>query len=278
MTEEGEAVLTLPDLSMLNFLADRPMPSAYYNLYEHHIAHDQGAAVVAGAERNGVNLAITRYNNFFSDRVGLRDYAPRLTHYLSTHFEMLYYVGNEDFVVFRRRAEPVPEAKTIDFLKFCDTTAGYQEVRYHLLFQALYHNPGTGQASPAATVETRCGLEVPPDGARLRFRVGYRAPALVVRDTRIIAEVIALSPAGASTPNVRLMRASFAVKAQGPIVLRQPLAREYDIDLSRYAGQRLELLLRTQRFGEVLLDPFEHRGFGTTWEDPLLVLGAPDAR
>ena len=45
-TGPGEALLTLPDLTMLNFLSERPVPSAWYNLYEHHIAGDRGRGVV----------------------------------------------------------------------------------------------------------------------------------------------------------------------------------------------------------------------------------------
>ena len=81
-TEEGEAVLTVPDLAMLNFLAERPMPSRFYNLYQHHIAHDRGAEVVAASNANDVKLALTRYDDFFSDRIGMREYASDLTDYL----------------------------------------------------------------------------------------------------------------------------------------------------------------------------------------------------
>ena len=42
--------------------------------------------------------------------------------------------------------------------------------------------------------------------------------------------------------------------------------------LSQYAGQRVELVLRTIRRGMVRLRVLEHRGFGTSWEDPVLVL------
>jgi hypothetical protein len=257
---------------MLNFLADRPMPSAYYNMYEHHIAHDEGAAVVRGAEEHGVSLAITRFNDFFSDRVGLRDYAPKLTNYLATHFEMQHYVGNEDFIYFRRRPEPISVQNRVDFLPYCDTTAAYNEVRYHLLFPALYHNPGTGQDTPLAAVETRCSLEVPATGATLRFRVGYRAPALVLRNTTLQVDVIALAPEGSNEFDTLLKRKRFRVEGQGPDVLKKPLFETVDVDLSQYAGQQLGLVLRTTRRGVVRLRVLEHRGFGTSFEDPVLLL------
>ena len=85
-TRLREPVLTLPGLSMLNFLAERPMPSRYYNLYAVHVAHDQGAGVVEGAKANRVQLAVAEYNDFFSERVRLREYAPALTSYIRRNF------------------------------------------------------------------------------------------------------------------------------------------------------------------------------------------------
>jgi hypothetical protein len=125
---------------------------------------------------------------------------------------------------------------------------------------------------PVAAVETRCALDVPPTGATVRFRVGYRAPAFVLRNTTLLAEVIALAPEGSKELNRRLMREEFQVVGQGPDVLEKPLFDAFEIDLSRYAGQHLELILRTTRRGMVRLRPLEHRGFGTSWEDPVLLL------
>ena len=63
-TDPGEPLLTVPDIAMLNFLAERPMPGRYYNLYEHHINRDMGAGCVEDADINRVRLAVSRFSYF----------------------------------------------------------------------------------------------------------------------------------------------------------------------------------------------------------------------
>ncbi len=267
-TEPGEALLTVPDLSMLNFLADRPMPSAFYNQYEHHVAHDQGEAVAQGSERSGTRLAITRFNDFFSDRIGLRDYAPKLAAYLRTHFEMKYTMGREDFVHLVRRKQPIALPEETSILPYCDISSGYQEIREHLLFPALYHDPGTGDEMEAATIETLCQVAVPREGASLSVRIGYRAPSTVAPDTTLTAEILVIG----QNQKTLMARMHFPVEPQGIDARRRPLARELHVDLSTWAGRPVRLLLRTTRRGRVHIRPLERQGFGTVWEDPKLVL------
>ncbi len=267
-TRPDEALLTVPDLSMLNFLADRPMPSAYYNLYEHHIVHDGGAAVVKGDLEHGGPLAITRYNDFFSDRVLLREYAPALVDYLKTHFDMKYTVGHEDFIHLERRSEPRPKPRTVSILPWCNTSRGYQTVREHLLFPALYHDPGTGGEMPTATVETPCDVPVPREGATFVVRLGYRAPAVVVRNTTLTMEVLAVG----ANEKLLLAHEVFTVEPALPVARRKPVAPELRIDLTPWAGRTVRLILRTIRRGQVHVRPLEPRGFGTVWEGPELVL------
>ena len=185
-TDDGEALLTVPDLAMLNFLAERRMPSRYYNLYEHHIAHDRGAAVVAGAESNRVRFAVTRYNNFFSDRVGLRDYAPDLARYLRTHFVVDYAVASDQYIFLSRRAEPLPERVTLGVLGDCEFRDEHQLVREHLFFENLYHN--FDRARGNRLVATSCTVAV-PERAELVLGVGYRRPSRVLRGTSLSMEI-----------------------------------------------------------------------------------------
>jgi hypothetical protein len=265
-TAPGEALLTVPDLSMLNFLADRPMPSAFYNLYEHHLAHDGGAAVVEGAKRAGVRLAVVRYNDFFSDRVGLRTYAPALARHLLSDYDMKYTVGREDFIHLERRAEPLAELRSLSVLPFCDLARGYQSIREHLLFPALYHDPGTGTGMAAATVETLCVVPVPAEGGVFSVRIDYRAPAAVVKDTTLTAEILAIG----SREKLLLARKVFEVQGEpaGTPARRKPLAPELQVDLSRWAGGEVRLVLRSIRRGRVFVRPLEQRGFGMVFEDP----------
>jgi hypothetical protein len=269
-TKPGEALLTVPDLSMLNFLADRPMPSAYYNLYEHHIAHDGGAAVVEGDRRNGGRLAVARFNDFFSDRVGVREYAPVLFDYLSTDFDLRYTVGREDFVHLERREAPrqLREGQSQSILAYCDISRGYQTVEEHLFFPALYHDPGTGREMEAATIETPCAVPVPAEGGVFSVRVGYRAPAAVQRNTTLTVEVLTIG----EEQKTLMARKVFRVTGDDGNPERRPLDPELRIDLDPWRGSEVRLLLRTVRRGQVQVRPLEPRGFGTVWEDPRILL------
>ena len=80
-----------------------------------------GVWVVEGAEARGVRYAVTRYDNFFSDRRGLLEYAPVLADYLETRFRRAVLGGNDDYVVLERRRvavyahsspTPVPQSAT----------------------------------------------------------------------------------------------------------------------------------------------------------------------
>ncbi len=263
----GEALLTVPDLAMLNFLSDRPMPSPYYNLYDHHIAHDGGAAVVAGARERAGPLAITRFNDFFSDHRGLRRYAPELIDYLHDEWDMKYKVGREDFVHLVRRDSPRTDAPGESILPYCDLSRGYQTVREHLLFPALYHDPGTGREMEAATIETLCSVPVPEEGGVFEVRIDYRAPASVGPRTTLTVEVLVLNPG----EKIRMGRRVFQVKADPGFPRRVAFQQPFRLDLSPWAGSEVRLILRTIRRGQVEIRPLEARGFGTVWEDPRLL-------
>jgi len=280
MSRKGSALLTVPDLAMFNFLTDRPMPSAYYNLYQHHIGHDRGTAVVEGAELHRAQLALTRYNDFFSDRVGLREYAPILAEYLATHFELLFTVGREDYMVLERLPHPRPLPEAQDLLENCDLSLGFQEIRKHLLFDALYQDPGTGREMPSAAIQTECWVQVPEEGGELVLQIGYRRPIVILEDGSLTAEIFALT---GGQPR-RLLRKVFPVREETDTALyavpeaerraslhRSPPPDEFRVDLSPYAGERLTLLLRTTRVGKVLMGIFGLHGYGTVWIQPRVI-------
>ncbi len=262
-TDDGEALLTVPDLAMLNFLAERRMPSRYYNLYEHHIAHDRGAAVVAGAESNRVRLAVTRYNNFFSDRVGLRDYAPDLARYLRTHFVVDYTVASDRYIFLSRRAEPLPERETLRVLGDCEFRDEYQLVREHLLFENLYHNFDRSRGN--RRVVTSCTVAV-PERAELMLAVGYRRPSRVRRGTSLTMEI---SVALDGTSEV-LHSAVVPVRAQRG--WESPPFPQVRIDLSRFANREVNLSFRTTLSGAVRMSQLDIVGFAAVWQDPRIAL------
>ncbi|MFI5394397.1 MAG: ArnT family glycosyltransferase [Candidatus Binatia bacterium] len=260
VTQPGDALLTVPDLIMFNFLADREVPSYYYNLYEHHIAHDAGAAVVAGAEAHHVNWMVTRYDNFFSDSVPLRKYAPTLWTYLRTHFEIAFTRPDDAFLFLHRRPEPLPASAVTDVLANCDQPAGRdapQVIGDHLLFTTLdqYSDPSL------PFVGTRCTVTV-PDHGDLVVGVGYTRPAEVEIGAELVADLWVLSFEGAA----HLLHETLPiVPAEGWI---DPRWKEHRFDLGRYARQRVTLVFRVTQHGAADADPLDMRGFALQWLDP----------
>jgi hypothetical protein len=258
-TREGEALLTVPDLAMLNFLAERGMPSRYYNLYEHHISHDGGAGVVSGAKAHGVRLAVTRYNNFFSDRVGLREYAPVLARYLRTQFDIEFTVAIDQYIFLSRRETPLPESETLRVLDRCDPSEGNQLVREHLFFESLYHNFDTKFFD--GRVETPCTVTVPAR-AELAVSIGYREPFRVRQGSSLKMGV-----------DVRTDRGSEPLLSETLLLRRQqnwfsPPFPEYRIDLSRFANQEVVLSFRSVFRGDVRMNALDIVGFAAAWRDP----------
>lgn len=267
LSPPGEALLTVPDIAMLNFLAERPMPSAYYNLYEHHIAHDGGAAVVEGAEASGVRVAVTRLNNFFSDHVGLRDYAPALARYLDTRFEQKYTIGRAEYLLYTRRDEPVPEERFVSILDDCASRGGESEIENHLLFRTLYQMMGPGHDRLEESVVTRCRVDVPASGGSLVFGLDYPFPVQRRTPATLYAEVRVIAGQGPERVFFELMEIKTAKSRR----MRIPAAREFQVDLSAYAGRRIELVLRATRNGRLVMSNSAIRSFGARWQHPRIV-------
>lgn len=261
-SDVGDALLTVPDIAMLNFLSQRTMPSAYYNLYEHHIAHDQGAAVAAGAEKNAVKVVITRMNNFFSDRVGLRDYAPILADYLDRNFEQRYVIGREEYLFYVRRESPRPSENFTSALEECEFDANQIEVADHLLFRSMYQTIGPGGLNNEESLEARCAVKVPERGGELVWQLGYAYPAKALAATTLFVEVLVESGSGP----IRVFDESIKVRTISSRVTRIPAPREYRVDLSAYAGEQIKLRFRSTRIGQVVMSKNSVHGFGTTWQ------------
>jgi hypothetical protein len=272
LTGEGDYVLTVPALSMLNFLAERDMPGRYYNLYEHHIAHDQGAGVVEAAEKHDVDLVISDFNNFFSDRIGLRDYAPKLAQYLRSRFEPRFDVAGNRFRYLLRREEPVVGVAERDAIASCDLGGGTgPEVRIeeHLLFSSLYHSRRLDR--PWKPVETSCRVAI-PDRARLAVSIDYRKPYSATRDASITAEIWIRD----GDHEEQLL--SEMIRVEGHQGLFASPGTEHVLDLSQFAGRQVTLRFRTVFRGNVRilrLSPFDDGGYTLIWEDPRIE--APEA-
>ncbi len=264
-TRDGQAVLTVPGFAMLNFLADRPMPSRYYNLYAVHIARDGGAGVVEGAETSGVQLAVADSWDFFSERNRLRDYAPMLTDYLRRQFAPAFSVAIDEHLFLRRRPSPLPARETLDALADCD--AGTEKwdrrtLQHHLLFDVLYHFVHADSLETVDDVSTLCRIAV-PGPAELRFRVGYRQPTEIRPGSELAAEIWAHLDGRADALLFRETLPLTPVRGWS-----SPPAVERSIDLSRFVGEEVLLVFRTRFRGEIRMNPLDFKGFAMVWEDP----------
>jgi 4-amino-4-deoxy-L-arabinose transferase-like glycosyltransferase len=260
-SREGQAVLTVPDITMLNFLGARSVPSKYYNLYQHHIALDEGQAVVDGSEEHDVQLVMTRYDNFFSDRVGLLDYAPRLSGYIISHFERAYIGGGEEYIVYRRRPTPMAETPFADALADCDVGGG--DVGRHLLFSSLYHRSIPTDPMPETGRRTVCRIQVPAGGGELSLEIGYRKPFQVASGTTLSGR-ISVAHAGEQTT---LLEETLRVMKRQGTTIEHPYKR-FHVDLSPWQGEAVELVFETRLDGYIRTHPLDYKGFAMVWRDP----------
>jgi len=275
-TRPREAVLTLPAFAMLNFLAERPVPSRYYNLYAVHIAHDEGAGVVEGAEAHRVRLVVADYYDFFSETVGLRQYAPRLVKYLRRFFVPFFSVAIDEHLFLRRRPHPLPDLATRNPLEQCEVGEFDWQVpgiRDHLLFETLYQPvqyTDDGEQVIRREISTQCRVRV-PEGARLAFAVGYRQPTRVSEDALLTAEIWA---ARLGEPELqRIFREEIRPLPATGWASPPPLERR--VDLAPFAGQEIALVFRTLFRGEVTMNALDFKGFPVAWQDPQIEFEKP---
>jgi len=274
----GSAVLTIPAGAMLNFLAERPMPSRWYNLYAVHIAADRGAGVVEGARRAAVPLVVTDYDDFFSESAKLREYAPVLVDWVKRNFTIDFLIGIDDQIFLRRRPHELPERETRDALADCDvpeTPDAPRRVRDHLLFRSLHHRLEPGAAGKLQRVATRCRVRV-EGAATLALQLGYRQPTRIDRDAELWAEILVVERDSEPPRAERLLQTKLPV---GPALgWSSPPGPEVRLDLSRWADRDVDLVFRTLFRGRAQMNDLDFRGFAMLWQDPRLELApAPDA-
>ncbi len=289
-TNPGEPLLTGPGLAMLNFLADRPVPGRYYNLYAVHIGHDQGRAVVAAAREANVRTAVIEYNNFYSDPAGLRDFAPVLSTYLRDEFDIIASVGQNQHALLRRSETPRSELMRKDFLADCNESAILADnrmIREHTMFRSVYLGVPIDPA-PGFENRLRCGVDVPKD-ARLRFLLDYTRPAEIGDDALLHVQIVAQPLDGDTEYDIDGDGFEECTFARGNLLLDKvivphpaggwslPPPTPIEVDLSALAGQRIDIDLQTWAEGSIRRRPFVMSGLAAIWMDPAIYWPDPVA-
>jgi hypothetical protein len=260
----NEPVLTIPDLAMLNFLAERPFPGAHYNMYQVHIGSDRGAGVARSTEEERVRIVVSRFHNFFSNKVGFLDYAPELANYLRHTFQAEEIVGNNRVLLMRRRARPLPVTSMVDVLEDCDVdpeVLNLHRIEDHVLFRTLFQNIGDGRYKEAFAITTRCRVWV-PDGATLSFSMTYPRPVRVLTGTTVDMELNVVDADGSTNLFEHRL---FVFPSDG---WAKPVARTVRVDLSDYANREVTLEFQTSLNGRLWLHPWFGGGFSLDWQGP----------
>jgi hypothetical protein len=273
MTAEGEPVFAIPGLSMIPFLAERPMPTRYYNYYSVHIGRDAGLEAAREIERSGAKLVLADYNNFFADPVGMVTYGKELVSYLNRTFRPALTMNNQSRMILTRREQPLEEEPSTTLLMSCEIRPGGTPGRYvreHLLFHSLYHSFRGAWGTRNERVTT-CQIQVPLAG-RLRVALEVRQPGLAVEPATVRAQTWLLPTRGRPR---RLFEHEWTLASES--ACSRNTSEEFVVDLSRWQGEVVTLLLRTLVEGPIPFAPTDFHGLSLVWDDPRIVTPAPVA-
>ncbi|MFP6624430.1 MAG: hypothetical protein VCC20_13195 [Myxococcota bacterium] len=264
-TDEGEPFFGIPDMAMINFLSERPVPGSQYQTYAHMIARDEGALTTAQLDAAGVRFAIARYDNVLSSEPRLSRYAPILADYLARHFEPTWMIQNDQYLLLERRQTPMAPVSSQEVLGNCEFAGGNarpSSVREHLFFASLFQ-PLRPNA-PSQNAETRCQVRVPPD-ATLAVQIGYKRPIGIEPGASLSGEILAVVAGGQPE---RLLGETWPVRSMSVDGVRFP--QTHRVDVSHLGGKDVTLVFRTQRQGRVRLSPFTLETYGMFWQNPVL--------
>jgi hypothetical protein len=247
MTAEDEPVFALPGLSMIPFLAERRMPTRYYNYYAVHIGHDKGREAAREIEESGARVILADYNNFFSDHEGMRVYGSELASYLNRTFEPQFTLSIHSHMLLLRREEPLPDTASRDLWRSCEIRSDGTPGRYlreQLLYRSLYHSfrRAWGTRNERTTI---CQVQV-PEAARIRLALELRQVALATEPVEASAEMWLLPDHGQPT---KLLEHAWELSSEN--ACSRDVGEEFSVDLSPWEGEVVTLLLRSFVHGEI---------------------------
>jgi hypothetical protein len=266
LTAYGEPVFALPNLSLIPFLAERPMPTRYRNFYAVHIGHDMGREAAHDIERSNARIVLASYDNFFSDPIGMTTYGHELVEYLRLRFRPVFSLGNTAHMLLVRRKVPLAAAPSQDLWTLCDIRPiGFPAtfVREHLLFRSLYHS-FRGASAEYNQGLTTCQFKV-PESARVKLRLELRQPTPASRPASVRAEVWLFANRGRPR---RLLEREWSLA--GEITSVREIGEEFEMDLTKWHGEVVSLMLRTLVEGAIPESPFDPFGLTVMWNDARL--------
>jgi hypothetical protein len=258
MTAEDEAVFALPGLSMIPFLAERPMPTRYYNYYAVHIGHDNGREAAREIEESGARVILADYNNFFSDVQGMRTYGSELVAYLSRTFRPEFTLSIQAHMLLARRDEPLPEVASRDLWMSCEINGNSgRYFREQLLFGSLYHSfrGAWGDRNERTTI---CQVQVPSQ-ATLRVALELRQSALALEPAEASAQMWVLPDHGQPQ---KVFGHEWPLASDN--ACSRDIGEEFAVDLTPWEGEVVTLLLRSFVHGPIPMSTDMH-GLSVMW-------------
>jgi hypothetical protein len=274
-TEDEDAFFGLPDMAMINFLAERDVPGSQYQTYAHMIARDEGALTTEQLAAAEVDFIIARYDNVLSTEPRLSRYAPILANYLERNFESTWMIQNDQYMLLERRPAPKQPTEPLEVLERCTFAGGNapeSSVRQHLLFASLFQPLDPGAREQAA--ETHCVVTIPDGPTTLTFQLGYKHPIGVEPGATVTGEIYLLEApvGGAPMERVLLFEETLPVRTMNVDGTRVPTPER--VDLTHLAGREITLAFRVERRGRVKLSPFTLETYAVFWQNAVIELGA----
>jgi hypothetical protein len=265
-TGKDEPVFALPGMSMVPFLAERPMPTRYYNYQSVHVSHDAGRSAAAEIEDSGARVLLIHTFNFFADPVGMLTYAPELAESVTRHFRPTLTFDGRTHQLLERRDVALAPANREWLWPHCEIATApkndqyiHEELLSRTLYQSFVLHELMAAAAPTSEIVTRCRVQVPP-GARLRIAADLRQPEPAASADTASAELWLI--ADGAEPR-RLLREEWTLATE--TLLSREAGEEHEIDLAAEAGKTVTLELRARLDGPVPPSPGDLRGLTVTW-------------
>jgi hypothetical protein len=262
----GESTFAIPGLSMIPFLAERPMPTRFYNYYAVHVGFDSGVSAAREIDESDARVILSEYENFFSDPEGMLSYAPALTDYIRREFIPTRSLGDHRHMLLERRKRSRDDIPGISLNFLCRSVQGGPSYTYpqeHLLYSSLHHSFTSmwGNSGMALSV---CRTQI-PDRGNLHVQLELRQEDSALEGGIARADAWIWPDVGEPT---RLFATEWSLATDLPI--DSPAPREFDSSLRRWAGETVTLMLRSHVEADIQSQGYDPARLEVIWNDGLL--------